>query len=108
MTLVILFLFGYAVNLDVEGVALGVYDEDRTSASRELVDRFAPTPLALAIVREKETGTIQQIFASSVTSAEFIVGKLLPYALVAFLQMPTVIAIGRLWFEVPVRGGLGP
>ena len=44
MPLVMLFLFGYAVNLDVEGVALGVYDEDHTPASRALIDRFAATP----------------------------------------------------------------
>ncbi len=219
MPLVMLFLFGYAVNLDVEDVAFGVYDDDRTSASRELIDRFAATPYfelrrefdsveaaeaalqrgevrivlilpphfyqtlvkgfeapvqvlvdgtqsataalagayadaivrgyphpnpaliepeirvwynpslrsvnyivpglfavilmafpplltALAIVREKETGTIQQIFASPVTSAEFIVGKLIPYGLVAFLEMLTVVAFAYFWFEVPFRGSL--
>lgn len=219
MPLIMLFLFGYAVNLDVEDVAFGVYDEDRTPASRDLVDRFAATPYfalrrelasmdavesalqrseirlalvlprgftrrllkheespaqllvdgsypatgllalayaeaivnafpkptparvqaeiriwynpslrsvnyivpglfavilmafpplltALAIVREKETGTIQQIFASPVTSAEFIIGKLVPYGLVAFLEMLTVVAMGYFWFEVPFRGSL--
>lgn len=219
MPLVMLFLFGYAVNLDVEDVAFGVYDEDRTPASRDLVDRFAATPYfdlrrefesidaaeaalqrgnvrlvlmipanfsqillkgfdspvqilvdgthsataalagayadaivgaypepspallgaeirvwynpslasvnyivpglfavilmafpplltALAIVREKETGTIQQIFASPVTSSEFIVGKLIPYGLVAFLEMLTVVAFAYFWFEVPFRGSL--
>jgi len=219
MPLVMLFLFGYAVNLDVEDVSLGVLDEDRTPASRDLIDRFEATPYfelrrdfesiaaaevslqrgdvrivlvipprfyqtfakgfetpvqilvdgthsataalagayadaivraypkpspsqlqpeiriwynpslrsvnyivpglfavilmafpplltALAIVREKETGTIQQIFASPVTSSEFIVGKLIPYGLVAFLEMLTVVALGYLWFEVPFRGSL--
>ena len=219
MPLVMLFLFGYAVNLDVDGVALGVYDGDKTPASRALVDRFAATPYfelrdefqsltevdsalqrgdvrlvlvipdrfdeglvrnvrmpvqvlvdgtypavaalagayadaiirafpqpspsnlqaeirvwynaslrsanyivpglfavilmafpplltALAIVREKETGTIQQIYASPVTSAEFVTGKLLPYGFVAFVEMLTVIAVGYFWFEVPFRGSL--
>lgn len=219
MPLVMLFLFGYAVNLDVEDVALGVYDEDHTPASRGLINRFAATPYfeqrrdfrsidaaeaalqrgevrlvliiprhfhqtllkglpapvqilvdgthsataglagayadaiaraypepgpaflepeiriwynpslrsinyivpglfavilmafpplltALAIVREKETGTIQQIFASPVTSAEFIVGKLVPYALVAFLEMLIVVAFAWFWFEIPFRGSL--
>jgi ABC-2 type transport system permease protein len=219
MPLVMLFLFGYAVNLDVENVRFGVYDEDKTPASRDLVDRFSATPYfalrrhfgsvdemesalqrgdvrlalvvprglqerllrseqapvqvlvdgtqpatsglanayanaivsafprpaagaiqaetrvwynpslrsinyvvpglfavilmafpplltALAIVREKETGTIEQIYASPVRSAEFIVGKLVPYGLVAFVEMLMVIAAGDFWFHVPFRGSL--
>ena len=43
MPLVMLYLFGYAVTLDVKGVSLGIYDEDRSPASRELIDRFAAT-----------------------------------------------------------------
>lgn len=217
MPLVLLFLFGYAVTLDVKGVSLGVYDEDNTPASRELIARFTATeyfslqrrvtspeqaeailqqsivravvvipphfqqrlvrgnnspvqvlidgtfsmtaalagayaeaiidaypqpargrieldsrvwynpslrsanfvvpglfavilmafpPLltALAIVREKETGTIQQIYASPVTSAEFIVSKLVPYSLVALVEMILVVGIGLAWFHVPFVG----
>ena len=40
LPLVMLFLFGYAVNLDVDDVALGVLDQDKTPASRTLTDRF--------------------------------------------------------------------
>jgi len=220
MPLVMLFLFGYAVTLDVKGVSIGIYDEDRTPASRELADRFAATenfsirhhfssideveaamqrsrvrlvlvippdfqqrllegpqaqvqvlvdgtfsmtsalaagyaeaiirafpvprardvsaetriwynpslrsanfvvpgllavilmafpPLltALAIVREKETGTIQQIYASPVTSAEFVAGKLVPYGLVALIEMLLLIVVGTWWFQVPFRGSPG-
>lgn len=227
LPLVMLFLFGYAVNLDVDEVGLGVLDEDKTPASRALTDRlvqhgyfrlarslvtesdiepalqkgliklaivipvdfhaklvqdkvpavqiladgtysataliavnyaqtivsefrygaetpvyttapaarleirvwynaamrsinyivpglfgvilmaFPPLLTALAIVREKETGSIQQIFVSPLTPAEFITGKLIPYGLIAFLQMVMVIAVGFLWFEVPVRGNVG-
>jgi ABC-2 type transport system permease protein len=220
MPLVMLFLFGYAVTLDVKGVSLGVYDEDRSPASRELADRFAATenfvirqrfasireveecmqrsrvslaliippdfqqqllkgpqasvqilvdgtfsmtsalaagyaeaivrsypaphassvsletrvwynpslrsanfvvpgllavilmafpPLltALAIVREKESGTIQQIYASPVTSAEFVASKLIPYGVVALIEMLLLILVGTVWFEVPFRGSPG-
>ncbi len=222
MPLVMLFLFGYAVSLDVRNVALGVLDQDRTSASRALSDGFAasgrfrlersfrggdeveaalrqgsiklaliipprfqarlargetspvqvvadgtfsatallatsyaeaiasafrydgtsaPPPIrvetrvwynpgltsvnavvpglfgvilmafpplltALGIVREKETGSIQQIFASPLTSTEFVIGKLVPYAAIAFLQFISVVAVGLAWFAVPVRGDL--
>ena len=217
MPLVMLFLFGYAVTLDVNNIRLGVLDEDRSPASRELVDRFtasgyfeqshafdttrqdeqalqrgqvrvvlvvprrfqralvrgeaAPVQLlvdgafassaalalgyaeaivasypaaprqrietqvrvwynpglrsanfvipglfavilmafpplltALAIVREKESGTIEQIYASPVTSAEFVLAKLLPYAGVALLEMALLVGVGIVWFDVPFAG----
>jgi len=68
---------------------------------------FPPLLTALAITREKEMGSIQQIFASPLTPAEFLAGKLVPYGLIAFLQIIMVIAVGFLWFEVPMRGSLG-
>jgi ABC-2 type transport system permease protein len=217
MPLVMLFLFGYAVTLDVSGLRIGIYDESRSPASRELAERFAATdnfavpqrfesmravvdamqrsqvrlvvvippdferrlvtgpeapvqvlvdgtysvsaalasgyataiigafpaprapainvetrvwynpalrsanfvvpgllavilmafpPLltALAIVREKETGTIQQIYASPVTSAEFVAGKLVPYGVVALIEILLLIVVGTLWFDVPFQG----
>lgn len=68
---------------------------------------FPPLLTALAIVREKETGSIQQIFASPLTGAEFIAGKLVPYGLIAFVQIVMVMAVGFAWFAVPFRGSLG-
>ena len=65
---------------------------------------FPPLLTALAVVREKETGAIQQIFASPLTSAEFIIGKLIPYGAVAFVQILMVMAVGFVWFDVPFRG----
>jgi ABC-2 type transport system permease protein len=219
MPLVMLFLFGYAVSLDIDDVAIAVLDQDRSPLSRRLVDRFvqsgyfrlaesyfwssqveaglqsnaaklaliippdfsetlargAPAPVqvlvdgtysatanlvagyaetivagfgdvearpvgvdlrvwynpslrsttyvvpglfgvilmafpplltALAITREKETGTIQQIFASPLTASEFLAGKLVPYGLIAFLQIVMVIVVGFVWFGVPLRGDL--
>ncbi len=67
---------------------------------------FPPLLTALGIVREKENGTIQGIFASPLTSAEFIIGKLVPYGMIAFVQMLMVIAVGWLWFGVPFQGSL--
>ena len=67
---------------------------------------FPPLLTALAVVREKETGAIQQIFASPLSSAEFIIGKLIPYGGVAFVQILMVMVVGFLWFDVPFRGNL--
>ena len=219
MPLMMLFLFGYAISLDIANVPLGVLDQDRTPASRALVDRFTksgyfqlrrsflsssevekslqssevkialviphryqakierrevppvqvlvdgtfsatavlvasyagsiianaeqgphrqimvetriwynpelrsvnyvipglfgvilmafpPLLTALAVCREKETGTIQQIFASPLTRTEFLVGKLVPYGIIAFFEIVTVILAAVLWFDVPSRGNL--
>ena len=67
---------------------------------------FPPLLTTLAVVREKETGSIQQIFASPLTSAEFIAGKLVPYGLIAFVQILLVMGVGLVWFKVPFRGDL--
>lgn len=65
---------------------------------------FPPMLTTLAIVREKETGAIQQIFASSLSAAEFITGKLVPYGVIAFTQMAFVMLAGYFWFRVPLAG----
>jgi ABC-2 type transport system permease protein len=67
---------------------------------------FPPLLTALAVSREKELGTIAQIYASPLTKPEFIAGKLLPYAAVACLQLALVLAAGFLWFKIPMHGSL--
>ena len=68
---------------------------------------FPPMLTALAVAREKELGTIAQIYASPLTKTEFVIAKLFPYALIAFLQLAIVLAGGFLWFKVPMHGSLG-
>ena len=65
-----------------------------------------PLLSALAIVREKESGSIQQVFVSPIHPIELIVGKLIPYAVIAFLEMLIVLAGGILWFGVRFRGSI--
>lgn len=65
-----------------------------------------PLLSALAIVREKESGSIQQVFVSPIRPLELIVGKLIPYVVIAFMEMLIVLAGGILWFGVPFRGNL--
>lgn len=69
---------------------------------------FAITAIltATAIVRERERGTIEQLIVTPIRSWELIVGKITPYALLAFLDMIEVLAIGHWWFGVPIRGSL--
>jgi ABC-2 type transport system permease protein len=68
---------------------------------------FPPLLTALAVVREKETGAIQQIFASPLTAGEFVAGKLIPYGGVAFIEILIVMTAGFFWFDIPFRGRAG-
>ena len=61
---------------------------------------------SMAVVREKEIGTIEQIMVTPITSAEFILGKTLPFALIGFANVVLVALIGVFWFGVPIRGSL--
>ena len=61
---------------------------------------------ATSIVRERERGTIEQLIVTPIRSWELILGKIIPYVLLAFLNMLEVLAIGHFWFGVPVRGNI--
>ncbi len=62
---------------------------------------------ATAIVRERERGTIEQLIVTPIRSWELVVGKLIPYALLAFVNTLAVLALGSWLFKVPIRGELG-
>ncbi|MEN9936693.1 MAG: hypothetical protein RLZZ387_3272 [Chloroflexota bacterium] len=61
---------------------------------------------ASAIVRERERGTIEQLIVTPIRPIELIIGKILPYALVALLIMAEVLLIGTFWFGVPIKGSV--
>ena len=61
---------------------------------------------ALAIVRERERGTFEFLIATPVRRTEVMVGKILPYLGVGFVQVGLVLALGVLLFSVPIRGSL--
>jgi ABC-2 type transport system permease protein len=69
---------------------------------------FALTSIltASAIVRERERGTIEQLIVTPIRPWELVVGKLLPYVILALLNAFEVLAIGHFWFGVPIRGSL--
>jgi ABC-2 type transport system permease protein len=61
---------------------------------------------AFALVRERERGTIEQLIVTPIKSSELILGKLTPYVLIGFLDFLFSLALGMLWFQVPIRGSL--
>lgn len=62
---------------------------------------------AFALVRERERGTIEQLIVSPIKSSELILGKLLPYVIIGFFDFLFSLALGMLWFGVPIRGSIG-
>ncbi len=61
---------------------------------------------SMAVVREKEIGTMEQILVTPITPWEFILGKTVPFALIGFTDVLIVTAVGVFWFGVPIRGSL--
>jgi ABC-2 type transport system permease protein len=61
---------------------------------------------AMAIVREKEIGTLEQLNVTPLARWELIAGKLLPYALIGIVDVILVLVVAILWFAVPMRGSL--
>ncbi|MFL5410489.1 MAG: ABC transporter permease [Myxococcales bacterium] len=62
---------------------------------------------AMAIAREGERGTLEQLIVSPLRKGELIAGKILPYVGIGFFQMTLILALGWLLFQVPVAGSLG-
>jgi ABC-2 type transport system permease protein len=60
----------------------------------------------LSIAREREIGTLEQIMVTPLTTREFMVGKMVPPAVLAFGQAVVVFTISVLWFQVPFRGSV--
>jgi ABC-2 type transport system permease protein len=61
---------------------------------------------AMGIVREKELGTLEQLNVTPLRRWELIVGKLLPYGVIALIDVFLVVAVAVYWFEVPLRGSM--
>jgi ABC-2 type transport system permease protein len=61
---------------------------------------------AFAIVREKESGTIEQLNVTPLRRSELIVAKLIPYIIIAYVQMTMVLVPAIMIFDMPMRRSL--
>lgn len=59
---------------------------------------------AMAIVREREVGTLEQLNVTPLARWELILGKLLPYAFIGLFDVILVTLVAVFWFEIPLRG----
>jgi len=61
---------------------------------------------SLAIVKEREIGTLEQLIVTPITPRELMLGKTLPFVLLGFVDLTLVMAVAILWFHVPFRGSV--
>jgi len=64
----------------------------------------AVVTISLSIVREKEKGTIEQLNVSSLSVIELLLGKIIPYIIIAFINAGIVLLTGYLFFDIVVKG----
>ncbi|MEN0070786.1 MAG: ABC transporter permease [Propionicimonas sp.] len=60
--------------------------------------------MSQAVVKERESGTLEQLFVTPIRPPEYIIGTVTPYAVRAIAQMTIIAAVGMLWFRVPFYG----
>ncbi|MDR5695290.1 MAG: ABC transporter permease [Armatimonadota bacterium] len=61
---------------------------------------------AMAIVRERELGTLEQLVVTPITKTELMLGKILPYVALGYVDITLALLVSSFWFRVPVRGSV--
>lgn len=98
----------------------GVEMESRTWFNENLESRnfYVPAVIAnivfiitmllssMAVVREKEIGTMEQVIVTPIRRSEFILGKTVPFILIGFIDVALITLVAAFWFDVPIRGSI--
>ena len=61
---------------------------------------------SMAIVRERERGTLEQLIVTPIDKTSLMLGKILPFLLIGYVQITVILLLGRLLFRVPILGSL--
>lgn len=61
---------------------------------------------AVAIVREREQGTLEGLIVTPIRAPELMIGKIVPYVILAFLDTIEILLVGTFWFKVPINGSV--
>jgi ABC-2 type transport system permease protein len=72
-----------------------------------LVQIMGVSLAATAVVREKEKGTLEQLFMTPVRAGELLVGKMLPYLVLTYVEFCAIAVLMRYLFQVPIAGSFG-
>ena len=62
---------------------------------------------AMAMARERERGTLEQLIVSPVKPVELVIGKIIPYVTIGYVQMTLILGFAHVVFDVPIRGSIG-
>jgi ABC-2 type transport system permease protein len=62
--------------------------------------------MSIAVVRERERGTLEQLIVTPINRTSLMLGKVVPFILVGYVQVSVILLLGRLVFDVPMRGSL--
>lgn len=68
---------------------------------------FPPIVATISLAREKETGSILNMYCSSLSKAEYLLGKMTPYVIIAYINFIVFLTLAVFLFDVPIRGSLG-
>ena len=63
--------------------------------------------MAMAIVRERETGTLEQLIVTPLKTYELMIGKIIPYIIIGYMQATIALIVGIAVFNLPIRGSIG-
>ncbi|MDI6807934.1 MAG: ABC transporter permease [Candidatus Eisenbacteria bacterium] len=61
---------------------------------------------SLAVVKEKETGTMEQLIVTPIRPRELIIGKLAPFTIIGFIDVILVVLVTTFWFHIPIKGSV--
>ncbi len=61
---------------------------------------------SFSIVRERERGTMEQLIVTPITNMELMIGKIIPYVIIGFVDIVLALALSVFWFRVPIAGSI--
>jgi ABC-2 type transport system permease protein len=61
---------------------------------------------SIAVVRERERGTFEQLVVTPISKTSIVLGKLLPFVVIGYVQMACILILGRLLWNIPTRGSV--
>ncbi len=64
------------------------------------------TLTSIAIVKEKEIGTLEQLLVTPIKSYQLIAGKITPFVIIGFINVVLVLTVAVLWFDIPIQGSV--
>ncbi len=61
---------------------------------------------AMGLVREREIGTLEQLSVTPIRKHQLLIGKIIPFAILGFLELTVALIFAKLWYDIPLRGNL--